>query len=130
MKEMEDVLRGMTFEFFGRGSHKVTVEKLMEAGGVLLDVRAAEEVAAVRLGLEGLLEVLHVPTCEIPDRLGEIPRDRPVGAFCSAGTRSAVVYAYLRAKGFENARVVAGGYDCILPLVKPGKLLKRLEARP
>jgi len=130
MNGIEEVLRSMTFEFFGSSGHKIPVEKLFETeGAVLLDVRAHEEVKSVQLRLEHHVEVLHIPTDEVPDRLDEIPRDRPVGVFCSAGTRSAIVYAYLRSKGYDNVRVVLGGYEAITEHMLPGKLLKHIRTR-
>jgi len=45
------------------------------------------------------------------------------------GTRSAIVYAFLRAKGYESVRVVLGGYEAVASLVLPGKLLKHIEIK-
>ena len=45
------------------------------------------------------------PIDEIPARYREISRDQVVGVFCSAGTRSAIVYALLRAKGYDKVRI-------------------------
>jgi len=39
------------------------------------------------------------------------------------------VYAFLRANGYENVRVVLGGYDAVVSLVLPGKLLKHIEVK-
>ena len=128
MHGIDHVLRTMTFEFFGTGKHKIEMEKLLETEkAVFLDVRAVPEVESVQLRLEHHMRVLHIPTDEIPDRVDEIPRDGTVGIFCSAGTRSAIAYAYLRANGFENVRLVLGGYEAVTNLVKPGKLLKHIE---
>ena len=127
MFDMDEVLQSMNFEFFGTGKHKIEMEKLLTLdNAVFLDVRAVPEVESVHLRLEHHVDVLHIPTDEIPNRLGEIPRDRTVGIFCSAGTRSAIVYAYLRSKGFENVRVAVGSYDTITNLILPGKLLNHI----
>ncbi len=130
MNEIEHVLRTMSFEFFGAGKHKLEMGKLLTMdNAVFLDVRSYPEVESLQLKLEYHIEVLHIPIDEIPDRIGEIPRDRMVGIFCSAGTRSAIVYAFLRAKGYENVRVVLGGYEAVASLVLPGKLLKHIEMK-
>ncbi len=127
MNEMEHVLRSMSFEFFGAGRHKLEMGKLLTMeNAILLDVRSYPEVESLQLRLEYHVEVLHIPIDEIPDRIGEIPRDRMVGIFCSAGTRSAIVYAFLRAKGYENVRVVLGGYEAVASFVLPGSLLKHI----
>ena len=127
MSDMDHILQSMTFEYFGAGKHKIELEKLFEmANAVFLDVRATPEVESVHLRLEHHIDVLRIPTDEIPDRIGEIPQDRTVGIFCSASTRSAIVYAYLLSKGFENVYVAHGGYDTITNLMLPGRLLKRI----
>ena len=130
MNEMDRVLKTMTFEFFGAGKHKIEVEKLHTMDdAILLDVRSYPEAESLQLRLEHHVEVLHIPIDEIPDRIGEIPRDRTIGIFCSASTRSAIVYAFLRAKGYENVRVVPGGYEAVASFVLPGKLLKHIEMK-
>jgi len=130
MNDMDHVLRTMTFEFFGAGKHKIEMEKLIAMDdGVFLDVRSVPELESLQLKLEHHIEVLHIPIDEIPDRIGEIPRDRMIGIFCSAGTRSTIVYAYLCTKGYENVRVTLGGYEAVASLVLPGKLLKHIEMK-
>jgi len=129
-RSFEGVLSEMTFEFFGSGQHKMSVERLFsEPRGVLLDVRSVEEVQTLSLPFAHDLTILHIPTHEIPDRLAEIPTDRPVAVFCSAGTRAAIVYAYLRVKGFEHVCILAGGLADLAEHVKPGKLWMRLRDR-
>jgi rhodanese-related sulfurtransferase len=95
--------------------------------GVFLDVRSVPELESLQLRLEHHIEVLHIPNDQMTDRIGEIPRDRMIGIFWSAGTRSAIVYAYLRTKGYENVRVTLGGYEAVMNLMLPGKLLKRIQ---
>ncbi len=130
MNEMEQVLRTMTFEFFGAGKHKLEMEKLLTMDdAVFLDVRSYPEVESLKLQLKHHIDVLHIPIDEIPDRIDEIPRDKTVGVFCTAGTRAAIVYAFLRAKGYENVRVVLGGYEAIGKLIVPGRLLKHIEMK-
>jgi len=82
----------------------------------LLDVREHHEVA------DGHIEdVLHIPMDTVPDRLDELPRDRPVVAVCRSGHRSGHVADYLNRSGF-TARNMAGGVQQWvaegLPLVK------------
>jgi adenylyltransferase/sulfurtransferase len=72
----------------------------------LLDVRLEHE----RL-LSRLPEALWIPLHELPRRLGEIPRQRPVYAFCHLGQRSAAATTLLREQGFAGARNIAGGID-------------------
>jgi len=126
----DELLKEMTFDFFGSGEHKMTVEQLLsEPGAVLLDVRSNEEIGTLNLPFSHDVTTLRIPTTEIPDRLHEIPADRQVAVFCSAGTRSAIVYAYLRTMGLDRARVLVGGYGEIAEHAKPGKLWKRMNGR-
>ncbi len=128
MDRLEQILRSLDFEFFGAGKHKILlVDLFANEDTVFLDVRSTPEVESVQLRLEHHVSVLHIPTDEIPDRINEIPRDRMVGIFCSAGIRAAIVYAYLRSKGYENIGIVSGGYEAVTSLLLPGKLLKHMQ---
>jgi len=123
MNEFANILRSMSLEFFASGKHKITAEKLFEPkDAVFLDVRSNEEVESVTFPLKFQAECIHIPTNEIPDRLSEIPRDKTVGIFCSAGIRTAIVYAFLRANGFENVKILVGGYEALLNKLKPGEI--------
>ncbi len=74
---------------------------------VLLDVRQPEELA-----LASLPGVVHIPMGEVPARVAELPRDRPIVVMCHHGVRSAHVVAYLReAHGFEQVANLSGGID-------------------
>jgi len=94
---------------------------------VFLDVRSKEEVESIAFPLRFQAECIHVPTDEIPDRLLEIPKDKPIGIFCSAGTRSAIVYAFLRANGYDNVKIIVGGCGEIINMLKPGKIWKAVK---
>lgn len=128
---MENVLRGMTLDFFGRGRHKTTPEKLLASpGALLLDVRSREEAAALGLPLAVFpgVDSINIPIAEVPDRLDEIPRDRSVAIFCPANVRASMVYAYLRSIGYRDVLVLDGGYSALAEAVKPGPVLKALLA--
>ena len=78
------------------------------AGGkphFLLDVREPEEHAAACVE-GGVL----IPLGELPARLAELPRDRPLVVMCHHGVRSAHAVHHLRAAGFE-AHNLTGGID-------------------
>jgi rhodanese-related sulfurtransferase len=129
---MEQVLKRLTFEFFGSGQHKLTPEKLFETeSAVLLDVRSREEAASVSIHLSAHpnIECCNIPVDEIPDRVDELPKDRLIAVFCPAQVRSSIVYAFLLTKGFEQVRVLEGGYSALTEAVKPGKLLKSIPSK-
>ncbi len=94
-----------------------------EAGGVL-DVAALAGLLA-RGGPDAPLvidvrqpteyESGHVPGAlplgagELPDRLDELPRDRPIATVCASGYRASVAASLLRSAGFDRVAWVAGG---------------------
>jgi len=127
---MEEILKSMTFSFFGTGSHKISPHEFIETdGAVFLDVRSPEETGAAKFPLEGLVTSLHIPIDVIPDRLDEIPEDKLVGVFCSGVIRASIVYAYLHAKGYQSVLIIEGGYVSLVEELKPGKLIKHLRNR-
>src|SRR5574341_915512 len=72
----------------------------------LLDVRENWEVA------RGMINgASHIPMNSVPDRLGELPRDREIVVYCAAGVRSYVVAEYLLAQGFEDVMNLDGGIE-------------------
>ncbi|HCO95988.1 MAG TPA: rhodanese-like domain-containing protein [Phycisphaerales bacterium] len=125
MNEFANILREMNLEFFTNGKHKITAKKLFESNDkVFWDVRNNEEVESVTFPLKFQAKYIHIPTNEIPNRLLEIPRDRITGIFCSAGIRASIVFAFLRANGFNNVRILVGGYEALLNELKPGEIWK------
>jgi adenylyltransferase/sulfurtransferase len=86
----------------------MTVEELQQwrrnqRSHVLVDVREPAEAAICRI--EGSL---LVPLGSLPERLVDLPTDRPIVVHCKGGSRSARAAAMLRAKGFD-AHNLAGG---------------------
>ena len=75
-------------------------------GAVLLDVREDYELEICRIA-----GARWIPLREIPERLNELPRDRPILALCHVGIRSRQATRFLRANGFKRAVNVAGGID-------------------
>ena len=67
------------------------------AAPVVLDVRDRDEYEAGHIPGS-----LHVPFGELPERHGELPRDRPVAAICSGGKRSGMAASILQREGFEQ----------------------------
>ncbi len=78
MNKLDKTLKVMDLEFFASGQHGVT--PAMVAGCldnsepcVFLDLRTETEARYLRFG-----NVQHIPLEQLPDRIGEIPRNRPV----------------------------------------------------
>ena len=78
------------------------------AGGdvVLLDVREPAEVATAAVAA-----AVHIPMREVPARLDELPRDKPLVVMCHSGGRSSRVAQYLQYNGFSNVLDLKGGID-------------------
>ena len=80
-----------------------TLEGLLAAGCVLVDVREPDEWA------DGHIEgAIHMPLATVPDRSGELPTDRPVYMVCGVGGRSARAAEFLRAQGVDAINVAGG----------------------
>ncbi len=72
---------------------------------VLLDVRTAAE---YELGhLDGSV---HIYVNDLRQRIGEVPSDRPVVAYCTVGYRSYQAQRILMNRGYTNVRNLLGGY--------------------
>jgi rhodanese-related sulfurtransferase len=69
----------------------------------LLDVREAPEWAAAHV-----VGALHIPMGQVPARLAELDRSRPVAVICRSGNRSAHVADYLNRAGFDAHNVDGG----------------------
>lgn len=96
----ENVRTGKLRQFFWE-----EVEHLPRDGSVtLLDVRTAAEVARGRI--EG---TVHIPLDSLRERLGELPKDRPVYVHCHSGLRSYVACRILTGHGYDCYNL-AGGY--------------------
>jgi len=77
---------------------------VQEEGASLLDVREPWEWEMVRIP-----GASFIPRGELPTRLGEVPKDRPVVLYCAVGQRSAEVAGWLREQGYERTFNLAGG---------------------
>lgn len=69
----------------------------------LLDVREDEEWEAGHAP-----GAVHLPLGQLPDRLGDVPRDEPLYVMCRAGGRSARAAGFLRETGFDAVNVDGG----------------------
>jgi rhodanese-related sulfurtransferase len=73
---------------------------------VLLDVRELAERSVARV--EGTYDI---PMNEIPGRMAELPKDRPIVVMCHSGVRSLKVAQFLAAQGFDQVFNLTGGID-------------------
>ena len=76
-----------------------------EAGEVpvLLDVRSDREVAEIRVP-----GVVHIPLDQLPERLDELDKEKPVHVICHSGGRSARASSLLADQGYTAINVAGG----------------------
>ena len=100
-------LIGFTAANILRGDVKVfhydELDRLDRSKVTLLDVRTPEETAA------GMLDgAVNIPVDELRGRLGELPKDRPVYAYCAVGLRGYVAARILSQHGYDAYNLSGG----------------------
>jgi hydroxyacylglutathione hydrolase len=78
---------------------------LLQDGAVAIDVREPDEFARGHM-----LGALSVPVGEVEARAEEIPRDRPLVAYCGHGERSSSALSILEHLGYERLHNLDGGF--------------------
>ncbi|HEY1097076.1 MAG TPA: rhodanese-like domain-containing protein [Alphaproteobacteria bacterium] len=86
----------------------LTVEELADKlegtdAPVLLDVRENNEFAVCSLP-----GAVHIPVGQIVERIGELPKDKPIAVYCHHGGRSARITGYLLAQGYQAVNITGG----------------------
>jgi len=71
---------------------------------IVIDVRQPSEFEAGHLAGS-----LAIGAGDLPDRLDQLPRDRPIATICASGYRASVAASLLRAAGFNHVDWVASG---------------------
>ncbi len=101
--------RGLPVEA-SRGATVGDLWRSLETGGgdgrqpLVLDVRQRDEYE--RGHVPG---AVHLMAGELPDRLAELPRDRPIVTICTVGYRSSVAAGLLGSAGFSDVTWISGG---------------------
>ena len=71
---------------------------------LLLDVREPDELA-----IASIPWAVAMPMGQVPGRLDELPKDKPIAVLCRSGARSGRVTEFLNENGFPDVANVAGG---------------------
>lgn len=92
-----------------RGDHpQLDLETVLEAQAkgpyFVLDVRTPAEFDRGRLP-----DAVNIPVDDLRRRLDEVPRDRPIAAYCQVGMRGYIATRILLQAGFDAANI-GGGY--------------------
>lgn len=85
-------------------------------GALLLDVREPAEVAGGTIP-----GAVNIPLGDLRDRLGEVPKDRPIVVFCKVGQRGYFAERLLSQRGYDVVNL-SGGYTTWLAYKKAGLL--------
>jgi rhodanese-related sulfurtransferase len=89
-------------------------KKLIEEGAQVIDVRADHEWEAGRIA-----GATHLTLAELPQRSGEIDKERPVVLYCRGGNRSTMAAAALAEAGYDAVKLsegITGWAEAGLPL--------------
>ena len=104
---------GRPIESSGRRSIEELAASLARGGDtgpdarpLVIDVRQASEYEAGHVP-----GAWHINAGSLPDRLADLPRDRPIAAMCAAGFRASIATSMLRAAGFDHATWVDAGFS-------------------
>ena len=81
------------------------VPRLARGEVTVIDVRNRSEWEAGHLP-----GAVHIPVGYLPERLAEIPRDKPIVLHCQGGGRSAIAASLLQQLGVSNASDLLGGF--------------------
>jgi hydroxyacylglutathione hydrolase len=78
----------------------------LRRGGELtvMDVRQPQEWGAGHID-----DAQHITGAELPARVDEVPRERPVAVICGSGYRSSVAASLLQQRGSRHVMNVLGG---------------------
>jgi phage shock protein E len=79
------------------------VSEKIRAGAGIVDVRTPPEFAA-----SSYPRAKNIPLDQLPSRMGDLPKEKPLVLYCASGARSARAVRILKRAGFTDV-VSAGG---------------------
>ncbi len=94
---------------------KTLLEKMGDDQRFLVDVRTPQEFA------QGHIDgAVNIPIDELRERIDEVPKDRPVVAYCKVGIRGYLATRVLAQRGYDVCNL-SGGYTTWCSFQKAGK---------
>lgn len=94
-----NILCGKMTPLYWRELQDADLSKVM-----LVDVRTHEESA-----LNAVPGAVNIPLDDLRERMGEIPKDRPIYLFCEVGLRGYLASNILKGHGYKDVRNLIGG---------------------
>jgi len=93
-----------------------TFKQMLDRGEkpVIIDVREPDEYNICKIEGSKL-----IPLAQVPQRMNEIPKDKPVVVHCKMGARSMRAVQFLREQGYTNCKNLAGGIDAWAERIDP-----------
>ena len=96
-----------SFDYDERKAMKIQLPEMLElyaeGRAQLIDIRFHEEYAAWRVEIGQ-----HIPLNELPDRLGELDRDKTIVTMCPHYDRAEIARLYLTMKGYHSRYLTDG----------------------
>src|SRR5262245_29902574 len=87
-----------------RVSPALAAEELASGASLAVDVRTPRE-----RDEKFVAGSVNIPLSQLAQRLGELPRDRPLLVYCAGGYRSSIAASLLQRSGFAHVSEIAGG---------------------
>ncbi len=72
---------------------------------IILDVRTPWECVETNIPAK----IINIPLGQLRRRIDEVPKNKEVVILCKSGARAYEAYCILKAKGFDNVKVLCGG---------------------
>ena len=82
---------------------RAEAKALIDDGAQLIDVRVDHEWEVGHIA-----GASHLPLEQLPERIGELDRERPVVLYCRGGTRSSMAAEALTEAGFDATKLSEG----------------------
>ncbi|WP_353512343.1 rhodanese-like domain-containing protein [Thermus sp. LT1-2-5] len=103
VREVGNFLTTLPQDFYG--IQPAAAKQMMDTLDVfILDVREPSELQAGKIP-----GAVNIPIRDLPKRLGELPKGKPILVYCGIGHRGAMALVFLKGQGY-NVKSILGGF--------------------
>lgn len=95
---------GQLLQTYDLATPQQVAEQVLNGKALLVDVRGLSEWNDGHIA-----EAKHIMLGYLPDRVQELPKDKPIVVQCRTGSRSAIAASILQARGITNVMNLLGG---------------------